>query len=746
MLLSIVMMVKNEENYLHRTLKALNLLMEEIESELIILDTGSTDNTIEIARQFTDKIYFSKWNKNFADMRNKSISYAEGDWILILDADEVLTNYNKLIEFFTSDNYKKYNSATIQIKNILSNEGENEYDIISILRLFKNTKDFKYIGKIHEQPLYKKPVYKNIAEFNHYGYLFADEEFKQRKLKRNEELLLDELRDKPDDGYINYQLAKNYMVSNKNAEALIYMEKAYEIHEKHKNIPEYIYMNLSKLYLQLGKYLKAEKICLRYLKNDKNNVDIYYYLATSQNNLGKYEDSINNYERYIYLVNNYEVSTQYNSMFSDASTINHKDNVIAHIIHMNYILENYERVIERFEKIKKSKVGIQSYYYLLMSLYRTQTIYKIKEYYDEIPNSTYELNQFKMSIEKLLLTIKEEDRPEIYKILANLDGDYGRLNKIRLIKKANLNEYKDILKNGKYEYYGDLIGISLSNNENLLELLYDIEESYIKGYLSHLVSNNREVIFELYKFLYNAPNTLDIKKLKIYRCLSRVLIANRGIVGQNYKTLFLMYITYNYDFIRQLYKNKYSNENLIEFISDVNDKFILKLKTIKGLKNKAHLEYVKRMKELLYEYPEYKDEIKLIIDEFEKELNENEELKILKKRFKSTIEEKINLGHIEDVKFMINEYESMFKSDLEILNIKAIIEIMLGNFNDADLLLKQAYILDSNNNDVIFNIGYVKEHLKEVKESIRFYKNILLNCQNEELLTCVNEKINALRV
>ena len=99
MLLSIVMMVKNEDKYLDKTLSALNNLRKNINSELIILDTGSTDNTVNIAKKHTDKVYFENWNNHFAYMRNKSISYAKGDWILVLDADEVLYNCDKLIQF-----------------------------------------------------------------------------------------------------------------------------------------------------------------------------------------------------------------------------------------------------------------------------------------------------------------------------------------------------------------------------------------------------------------------------------------------------------------------------------------------------------------------------------------------------------------------------------------------------------------------------------------------------------------------
>ena len=74
MLLSIVMMVKNEERFLQQTLNALKPLTDSIDSEIIILDTGSTDKTVEIAKTFTDKIYFCKWKDDFGCMRNKSIS------------------------------------------------------------------------------------------------------------------------------------------------------------------------------------------------------------------------------------------------------------------------------------------------------------------------------------------------------------------------------------------------------------------------------------------------------------------------------------------------------------------------------------------------------------------------------------------------------------------------------------------------------------------------------------------------
>jgi tetratricopeptide (TPR) repeat protein len=80
------MIVKDEENMLPRCLKSVQALVDEI----IVVDTGSTDRTVEIAQQFGAAVYHHPWTDDFADARNASLRYAQGDWILALDADETL--------------------------------------------------------------------------------------------------------------------------------------------------------------------------------------------------------------------------------------------------------------------------------------------------------------------------------------------------------------------------------------------------------------------------------------------------------------------------------------------------------------------------------------------------------------------------------------------------------------------------------------------------------------------------------
>ena len=89
--ISLCMIVKNEEKVLARCLDSLKGLMDEI----IIVDTGSTDNTKEIARQYTDLVYDFSWCEDFAAARNFSFSKATMEYIYAPDADEYIDELNR---------------------------------------------------------------------------------------------------------------------------------------------------------------------------------------------------------------------------------------------------------------------------------------------------------------------------------------------------------------------------------------------------------------------------------------------------------------------------------------------------------------------------------------------------------------------------------------------------------------------------------------------------------------------------
>ena len=110
--ISLCMIVKNEERVLERCLECL----KDIVDEMIIVDTGSTDSTKEIAKKYTDKIYDFEWIKDFSAARNYSLSFATKDYIYCADADEVIEPEDGICAIGSGGNYA-LSAAKALIKN-----------------------------------------------------------------------------------------------------------------------------------------------------------------------------------------------------------------------------------------------------------------------------------------------------------------------------------------------------------------------------------------------------------------------------------------------------------------------------------------------------------------------------------------------------------------------------------------------------------------------------------------------------
>ena len=182
MLLSVGMIVKNEEKYLRKCLEALSPILNSVPSELIIYDTGSSDDTVEIAKDFTDKVYSIEWHGDFAWARNHTIDKSVGEWYMFIDADEIFENTNEIISFFDSGDFRNYNSASYLINNLSVDGAPSKIRITRLLRLEKGT---RFTEAIHEQ-IESKPPHKFLdCLANHYGYYYESHEEKVSKFERN---------------------------------------------------------------------------------------------------------------------------------------------------------------------------------------------------------------------------------------------------------------------------------------------------------------------------------------------------------------------------------------------------------------------------------------------------------------------------------------------------------------------------------------------------------------------------------
>lgn len=194
--ISLCMIVKNEEKVISRCLESVINLVDEI----IVVDTGSTDNTKEIARQFGAKIHNYKWNNNFSDARNYSLQKSTSNWNLVLDADEYIIEYSRdeIFEFIKNEKA----IGRIEVRDKFIQNGEVDYAKSFISRVFPAGN--YYNGRIHEQLDSSLPRKIIPLVIKHDGYFLTD------KSERNISLLLEEIKLNPKSAYYLYQLAKEY--------------------------------------------------------------------------------------------------------------------------------------------------------------------------------------------------------------------------------------------------------------------------------------------------------------------------------------------------------------------------------------------------------------------------------------------------------------------------------------------------------------------------------------------------------
>lgn len=167
--LSLCMIVKNEQQHLERCLKSASPYVDEI----VVIDTGSDDSTLNIAAQYGAKIGHFAWCDDFAAARNYAISQATGEWILMLDADEelIVEDPNWLKQLKTDSNPLVYGCSLEDAYK------RSQVSMIWASRLFQNKSEIKYEGQYHEKLCYQDQLitmssleHVGCIKILHYGY------------------------------------------------------------------------------------------------------------------------------------------------------------------------------------------------------------------------------------------------------------------------------------------------------------------------------------------------------------------------------------------------------------------------------------------------------------------------------------------------------------------------------------------------------------------------------------------------
>lgn len=224
MSVAVCMIVRNEAHHLKACLQSVQGVVDEI----VVVDTGSQDQTKAIAQQCGARVFDFVWQDDFAAARNESLRHATSDWILYLDADERLRSEDKqLFLHLLSD--KETVAYYVNVASKLAGSEPMAVHVGQYPRLFRNFPGVRFQGRIHEQIIDSlkttgKPIKNCALTIQHLGYSNSEE--LTRKYARNLKLLNRQITEEPDNAFAHYCLGNLYDMMGKTDLAIELCQKA----------------------------------------------------------------------------------------------------------------------------------------------------------------------------------------------------------------------------------------------------------------------------------------------------------------------------------------------------------------------------------------------------------------------------------------------------------------------------------------------------------------------------------------
>lgn len=673
--LSICMMVKNEEKNLYRCLKSIVELTKKLSCEIIVVDTGSTDKTIEIAKKYTDKIFIHPWENNFSKMRNISIGYATGDWIFILDADEEIENCNSLVEFIKSSANKNYKSGFCSLKNIGTNEDYSS--TIFTPRLFRKG-EISYEGVVHNQPIFNTPIADLNTTIFHYGYINSDKELMEKKFNRTSNMLIEQLNRDPENIYYRFQLSVSYSMHGDSQMAYDEILKAYEkIKYNNDNTPIYVYQQMAVCGININKFEKVKEVCINGIKLEPNFIDLYFYLAQAESILKNYDKAIEASKQYLKILrmfNNNEIKV--NSSLT-LYTLDSSDTIYNNLAIMCKKLHIMNEAVY-YAKFIKNEANLKAFIKIIIDYYiEMKNYFDLKNYYEDvIKNQSSEvINLFRSILENKKILVSDDEKLLIENSFS-CDDEYGLLNKIRYSFKNDQENTSELLTtflskynlNNLSNYYGDILYVAFSKNIKALRYIKNISDENLIVYLNYISTYYKNFNEVLIKSINNL-HTENIHDIKLKMLFEMYYLENYSNNFFQYENIFNDYIESGMCLIETTYgKQNLLNEKIAQVDSNEKAYFIYRYLAYNRYSYDKEIfnKYINMANEI---YPN----ITLITDKIQtfKKNSKEKELENYQIQVKNTIRNLIINEDLSNAEAIIKEYESIVNNDVEIVLFKS---------------------------------------------------------------------------
>ena len=678
-LLSIGMIVKNEERSLEKCLKALEVLRQAIPCELVIADTGSTDRTKEIASKYADILFDFMWVNDFSKARNAVMDKCSGEWFLTIDADEYLVpDISEITTFLKSSISKTKKFASVIQRNhgdVSMNGPFTDFNATRMVRMDTNS---RYEGTIHETF--------NISNFNdiqilsntildHDGYTQITAQHLKEKEFRNLTLLEKQLQNNPDDVrcillcleaavlnnekrlfYVDYTFRKLPEMISKNTEthklfgpACISVALSYALEDFNPQFLEYTdwasstYPNeyhtlidvnflLSKYYYENKNYTLCEKYCKSYLK------------------------AINDF-----ISKNGAVTPTVFAAPLKSIEIKHKDEILSYLIYSLTILGKSNEIPKYLEQLDLNEAEYSAFYALASSLTCKNTTNKLisattnkfnlffKNYYNNLVKSKTTYDYALTSFFDILAS--KENAGYCYNNLVTIDNSIGL--SARITNAKTKTEAEKLL--GNIENFEEFMPLAL---KQALLLKCDLPKEFYtmsSQRLSLLINDVTNVTEEIADVVINhyckEENLKTFPQISfVFNLLLTALFSNNIALSNELK----LGLINNFVCVAERYMTECYNENLLnnsEYINCIPNLHLFSWYLVNAFKEKNEnpLGYIKTLKETIKKVPQAKQIIEFLIDEFK-----NEEEKKRQEQIKTASPELVAMA--EQLKTMLKAF------------------------------------------------------------------------------------------
>jgi len=299
--ISACLIVRNEEKRLAKCLSSLGDSVDEI----VVVDTGSQDRTVTIARDFGAKVFAFEWCDDFSAARNFAKSKASGEWIFQIDADEELfaTDGDRVRNFVASG---RADIGLVAIHNLSASVfGDNEPQVHFLARIFRNIPEIHYENAVHENLKLTRPTLPSGLNIIHHGYNL-DPKLLRKKRARNGRILLEHVAREPDNPIPHFYLANQYLAEKNYEEAKDHAHAVCRLVDPTQNEFSHFHLmslsNLCLIALELNDYDEVKRCSTLALNVCRDYLPPQFYLGTSLFRQEKYDEAKQVFEDYIIAV------------------------------------------------------------------------------------------------------------------------------------------------------------------------------------------------------------------------------------------------------------------------------------------------------------------------------------------------------------------------------------------------------------------------------------------------------------